>query len=140
MNDSTSDSHREQPADNAETRINKTMNESDSRADGTRWTGAMEQYPKQPDDPDLPPEMELHDTEEGMKWAFREIGLRVEVDGDEFVPDSVAPTDGYVVLRKKGRRDGMIDASDDREIRIYADMSSDLLAVGAETDVTGGDA
>lgn len=108
--------------------------------DTSQSADSLERYPKSPDDPDLPAEMELLQTEDGMKYAFREIGLRVEVDGDEFVPDSVAPTDGYVVLRKKGRRDGMIDASDDREVRIYADMTSDLLAVGADTDVTGGDA
>lgn len=93
---------------------------------------ALEKYPKRPDDPELSAQMELLQTEEGFKWAFRDVGLRVEVDGETFVPDSIGPTEGYVVLRKEGAK-GYIDASDEREVKIYADMDSDLLALGPES-------
>lgn len=93
---------------------------------------ALEKYPKRPNDPELSAQMELLQTEDGFKWAFRDVGLRVEVDGEIFVPDSTGPTEGYVVLRKEGSN-GNVDASDEREVKIYADMDSDILALGPES-------
>lgn len=94
----------------------------------------LERYPKRPADGSLPPELELLDTEDGFKWQFRDVGLRVEVDGDEFVPESIGSREGYVVLRRAADREGMINASDEREVRIYADMGADLIATGGDDD------
>ena len=100
----------------------------------------LEKYPKLKDDPqrELSAMMELLETEDGLRYTFRDVGLRVEVDGDEFIPDSIGPTDGYVVLRPKGDSPGMIRASDDREVRIHVDMDAPLLALGKDTEVRGG--
>lgn len=93
----------------------------------------VERYPKRPDDPDLPPEMELVDTERGWETRFRDVGIVVEIDGETYVGDSIAPTDGYVKLAK-GEPGGDTVKSTDLDVRVKADMRSNIVATGGDYD------
>lgn len=93
-----------------------------------------ESYPKRPDDPSLPPEMELVRTDEGgLEYRFRDTGLRLEIDGETYVPEAIAPTDGYVTLVRDSPKDGMVRAGG-LDVKLHVDMSADIKATGGEYD------
>lgn len=94
----------------------------------------VERYPKFPDDRDLPPEMEMVDTDDGFLYRLRDTGLRLEIDGDTYVPDAIAPTDGYIKLEKESPRDEDMVRVSDHDVKLHVDMSSNIVATGGDYD------
>lgn len=77
--------------------------------------------------------VEQHDRD--FRYRFRDTGIRVEVDGEEYVPDAIGPVSGSVTLRPKGDEDGMVKADDDHpEVTLHVDMTADIVATGVEPD------
>jgi hypothetical protein len=100
----------------------------------------LERHPKARDRDEHGPELELVDAPDGMKYRFRDTGIRVEIDGQEYVPDAIASVDGYVLLRPAGDKPGMVKGGDDHpEVKLHVDMSSMLQATGGRNaSSTGG--
>lgn len=76
------------------------------------------------------PELEAFVENDELKHRFRDTGIRVEVDGDEFIVDHFDDEDGCLVLKMKGSKDGTVRANDDRTVRLCADLGSSIVATG----------
>lgn len=89
----------------------------------------VEKYPKSPDDCSLPAELEFSMDGSRLLARFIDTGIRVEINGEVYVPDAVASIDGYVKLAPAGNGLGRVQSGGE-DVRLYADMTSDIVASG----------
>lgn len=99
----------------------------------SRQSTILEQHPKFPFDPSLPAELELVGTGDGFEYRFKDVGIRVEIDGETYVPDSIAPTDGYVKLAPDAEGDDMVRAGG-LDVKLHVDMGSSIVTTGGDYD------
>lgn len=91
----------------------------------------LERYPKRPDDPSLPPEMEMIQKGDGFECRFKDTALRLEIDGETYVPSAINPTDGYIELARGSPKEGMVRGGGP-DVKLHVNMASNIVVTGGE--------